>query len=205
MSIDDVARGVAMGRRVVRTAARLGLAGEDLELLRVAHDRARVPREARLDDDHDPHYLHPGRTALILMLDTEESDPVVLAAALLAESERPDLRVATAELLAMDVSERLGAWLRDAVALRDAVPDPHDPELVERLVVAGEPLVRLAVAERLDQARHSHMWREGKKDAAFLDEVARVYGPLAERSHPKLAHRYRRWSRGTRRRLERER
>jgi (p)ppGpp synthase/HD superfamily hydrolase len=200
MPIVETVRGVAMGHRVLRTARALGVGPRGQRALALVHDLVRVHREARLDDDHDPHYLHPGRTALILMLDTQETDVAVLAAALLLESERPDLRLPGESVIAATGGE-IGPLVERALALRAAVPSPGDPDLVEALVVS-EPAVRLlAVAERLDHARHAHMWREGRRDARLLEEATAVWGPVAARSHPRLARRFERWTRGARARL----
>lgn len=189
-----------MGHRVLRTARTLGVGPRGQRLLAWAYEVARLHREARLDDDHDPHYLHPGRTALILMLDAEETDRVTLSAALLLESERPELIVPAARLSA-DAPDDLDALLERALALRAAVPSPGAPNLVEALVVSDPAVRLLAVAERLDHARHAHMWLEGRGDARLLEEVAAVYGPVAARTHPRLARRFERWARGARRRL----
>lgn len=217
MPIDDPLRGEAMGRRVVRTARASGVGATGLEAIARAHDAARARREALLDDDHDPHYLHPGRTALILLLDTGETDPAVLAAATLAESERPELAAADEAVLAPhsrpagapadgDPSGRAGPAARDilerALELRARVPRRDDPEVVEKLVVDEPALGLLAVAERLDHARHAHMWIEGAEHARLLSEFERHWDGLAERVHPRLAQRFRRWARGTRRRLD---
>src|SRR5690606_35345470 len=85
--------GVAMARRVEATARSVGVSAEGRWLLGHALRLALSRRGALLDDDHDPHYLHAGRSALILLLDTGELNPVLLAAAALAESERVELRV----------------------------------------------------------------------------------------------------------------
>jgi (p)ppGpp synthase/HD superfamily hydrolase len=191
-----------MGRRVLRTARQLAVPDAGLELLASAYDAARRHREAHLDDDHDPHYLHPGRTALILMLDTGEADPIVLAAAALAETQRPELAAPDEDVwngAEGTAREALGR----ALELRGRVPSPSAEDLVERLVVAEPALRRVAVAERLDHARHAHMWLEGRGDALLLDEVERVYEAVAERTHPRLAQRFERWARGARRRLGR--
>jgi (p)ppGpp synthase/HD superfamily hydrolase len=194
-----------MGRRVLRTAGELAVPAAGLELVGTAYHAARRHREACLDDDHDPHYLHPGRTALILMLDTGEADPIVLAAAALAETQRPELAAPDEDVWseADGTDGTVREALDRALELRRRVPSPSAEDLVERLVVAEPALRRVAVAERLDHARHAHMWLEGRGDAVLLDEVERVYEAVARRTHPRLAQRFERWARGARRRLGR--
>ena len=202
MPIADDRRGAAMGRRVRRTARAAGVDEDGLSLIQRCHDVARAWREARLDDDHDPHYLHPGRTALILMLDTSETDPVVLAAALLAESHRPELR-APDERITADGEAGERSALDRVLETRSRIPSADAVDRVERLVTAPDAVLRIAVAERLDHARHAHMWLEGREDRAFLREAEELWIALAERAHPRLAQRYRRWARGARARTGR--
>lgn len=204
MTIADDARGVAMGQRVRRTAEHAGVDEVGLALVQGCHDVARQRREVRLDDDHDPHYLHPGRTALILLLDTGETSATTLAAAILTETHRPDLHLADRAVLEA-TPESLHTDLETVLALRSEIPGPDDPGRVERLVTAPAEALRVAVAERLDHARHAHMWHEGPADPAFLEEADEVWIALAERAHPRLGQRYRRWARGTRARLSRRR
>ena len=173
---------------------------EDLDALRVAHTRALAPRVHHLADDHDPHLLHPGRTALILLLDLEETDAVLLAAALLTETQRGALRASDGDVLAgLDGHAR--EVVEAALSLRATVPDPLADDIVEKLVTAGEDTRRVALAERLDHARHAHVWREGNGDRMLLGQVEGVYGPVALRTHPMLAKRFESWRLATVRRL----
>ena len=75
-----------MGGRVVRTAAELGVEADGLELIERVHRVAMEAREAQTDDQHHRDYLHPGRSALILLKDLGETDPVTLAATLIVDS-----------------------------------------------------------------------------------------------------------------------
>jgi hypothetical protein len=189
-----------MIRRVVRTARQVGVSDEGLSLLELACRTALARRAERLDDDHDPHYLHSGRTVLILLLDTGELNPVLLAAAALTESQRPELRVPD-EAVRGRCPDALGQRLDEALRLRAEIPSSDEDDLLERLVTAGEAVRRVALAERLDHARHAHMWLEGPAESALLDEVDRVWLPVAVRTHERLARRLDHWGRATRRRL----
>lgn len=195
MPIKDGVRGRAMGRRVIRTAEAGGVDPAGLHVLAHVHDRARVWREARLDDDHDPHYLHPGRTALILLLDTSENRTAVLAAAMLTESHRPDLETPAADVLAGADDSWLSS-LETSLRLRERIPRSDASDRVERLVTAPPEVLLVATAERLDHARHAHMWLEGREDRSYLAEVESDWIGLSERAHPRLAARFRRWARG---------
>jgi hypothetical protein len=202
LAIADTARGAAMIRRVVFTARTTGVADEGLTLLEWACRTALELREAALDDDHDPHYLHPARSALILLQDTGELNPVLLAAAVLTESQRPDLALADA-MLRESCPIAFRARLGPVLALRGAIPAADDPARLEELVAADEAVRRVALAERLDHVRHVHMWPAGGDVRAMLAEVEALWEPLAIRTHERLARRFRRWSVGTGRKLAR--
>ena len=63
------ARGRAMGARLVREARALGVDPDALSRILIAHDLAMAVRDRAVPDDHDPDYLHPGRSALVAMTD----------------------------------------------------------------------------------------------------------------------------------------
>ena len=129
-------RAEAMGRRLARTARRLGIepAGEALVL--AAFRTAMEPRRARITEDHHPDYLHPARTALILMDDTGESDPVTLAAALFVETRDPTLAAPRDAMTAVSAA---------AADLAAAVPVPDREErLLESLLAGPDAASRVA-------------------------------------------------------------
>ncbi len=195
----EVDRAVAMAASLRRAAARVGALPEEVEWLDRVHAVAMQPRLDRLDDDHHPAFLHPGRSALILMRDAEVSDAFVLATAVLLETRDADLRVEATELAG------LGVELRAAVLM---VPRPEDDDLAERLVTLPEGPRLAALAERLDHLRHEHVYHEqlGASTAHWQelhDQVGAVWLPVAERTHPVLAKRYAHWWRTFGRRLER--
>jgi hypothetical protein len=159
-----------------------------------AVEAALVPRDRKIEDDHDVRALHPARTVLILLADTECRDPVALAAAAFVETLDGEL-TAPRSSLAMTA----GA---EAVRLMHQVPVPgHDAEqLLELLVSAEEPAVLIALAERLDHARHLHL-RPGLDWEAFHAEIENTYLPVAARIAPQLARRLDRWAESFGRRL----
>lgn len=191
-----------MVRRVVLTARHTGVSPEGQALVAWACQRALAPREHALADDHDPDYLHPGRSALILLQDTGELNPVLLAAAALTESRRPELRTSDRGALEGCPPE-LRALLEQALALRSEIPESGDPRLLERLVAAPAAVRRVALAEGLDHVRHAHMWTGPRNLPAVLDEVESVWEPLARRTHELLTRRFERWKRATGRRIRR--
>ena len=174
-----------MAARLVRTAREAGVAEGEIGGLQLAHALAMEPRLERLDDEHDPHLLHPGRSALVLMLDTAELRAPVLAAALLVESERPDLRLARGR-----IEQQVGGASAGMVA---EVPLPDDEALAELLVTAGEEVRLIALAERLDHLRHAHLWTDLELRRRAHVQAIEVYLPIAERTHPVLARRYAWW------------
>lgn len=181
-------RSDAMLRRVMRAAAARGVS--DPVLLEAAFHRAMGPRFARLDDDHDPRFLHPGRTALILLEDVGETDPNALASAILAETESPSLRCAAEPL------EDDSPALRMALAVAHGLPGLDTGEaLAELLVTAPDPIPAIALAEYLDQLRHLRLWGDADRVRARGEVAADVLVPLADRVHPVLARRFRWWVR----------
>ncbi len=174
-----------MAERLGDTARSLGIAKGGVQLITAAYALAMEPRRQRLDDDHHPAYLHPARSALILMDDVGERGPTVVAAAALVETEHECLRVST---------DRLAPIVGPEVAqLVSAVPTPGAEGLVEALVLSAPEVARVALAERLDQLRHAHLREDLEWRRRAHAEAQTVYLPLAERTDPTLARRYRWW------------
>jgi hypothetical protein len=195
-----------------RYASEIVSAG-DLLMLRRELTRAIALRDRLLPNDHDIDLLHPARTVLILLDDVRISAPEILAAAALLESERPDLRVVL-ETAARDSGEP--PTPRDLADIVAGIPTPLDgradagaessslnadrtADLLERLVALPEDRLMMALAERLDHARHLHLrprtlWAR----RVHLEEM--VYLPLAERVGGLLGARYNRWYRSFERR-----
>lgn len=185
-------RAGAMAARLADTAERLGIDADGRALIAAAFEAAMRPRLDGGLDDHSPEYLHPARTALILTDDAGVRHPPTLAAAILTETRDPALRSAP------DAVERLGDEIRDLLA---AVPDPGDPERVlERLVVAPAGVGLIAVAERLDHARHLHL-RPRSEWPPYHALTCASYAPAATRAHPVLGRRFAWWCRTFRERF----
>lgn len=181
-------RARAMAERLQKTAYDLGVGEPGIARILSAYETAMRPREERLDSDHHPDYLHPGRTALILMLDTDLRDPVQIAAATLLETLRPELAATTED--------------DEVRALLAEIPSPlRDGELLTESLLLAEPeLAMIALAERLDQVRHLHLRPSGEW-AALHVETEEIYLPIAVRTHPTMARRYRWWCRTFRERF----
>lgn len=177
-------RGEQMGVRVARTAEEAGVPAADRARLARIHAAAMAIRSGRAADDHDPAYLHPGRSALILLQDVGETDADVLGAAMAVDSQTPDWAPNPGDLADPGV---------EALAL--AVPPSGAEDLAERLVVGDDRLRRVALAERLDHLRHAHLWPDLDARRAAHSEAAEVYARVAARTHPVLARRYAWWCR----------
>ncbi len=174
-------RAERMARRLDRDARRRGVAPDAAADLVVAFRLAMEPRLARIDNDHHPDFLHTARTALILIEDAGVTDRAVLCAAALCETRATDLAV------------RPGTELGEAVArLLEEVPDPAAPELLETLVTASPGAQLVAVAERLDHARHLHL-RPEPEWRPYHATTCEVYAPVARRVSAPLADRLRYW------------
>jgi hypothetical protein len=195
MASDELSRDRAMEGRVARTLEDVGISPEGVALVVGAHRHAMYARLQHLPDPHHPEFLHPGRTVLILVLDTALRDPVALAAAALVESERPALRADVA--LVRDV-------LGDPVA-RFVADVPLDEEgLAEALVTAPHEVRMVALAERLDHCRHAKFWTERAARVRIHEQAEAVLGPIAERTDPALARRFAHWAGAFARTLERD-
>ena len=178
---DAVARLPAGGRihemhlRLARRLEQARLPDADRARVLEANAAALLHRQSVLRDEEHFEALHPTRTLLILLDDCDVVDADVLEAAPAVESEHDSLRAQQGNKLAA------------------IVPIPADAErLMEDLVVASGEVRLLALAERLDHARHLHL-REGGTWAEFHRSIGAVYRPIAHRTHPRLARRYDWW------------
>ena len=171
-----------MAERIDRTAAVAGVDRSGRDLIGAAIETAMAPRLAVIDDDHDPDYLHPGRTAVVLLDDAGLADPVALAAACLLDTRRPDL-----EAPDLEVTEHVSPAVS---AFRKEVPRSGSVTLIEDLLASERDVVLVALAERLDLIRHAHLWGNLSEARAAHEEASEVYLRLAERTHARLAARY---------------
>ena len=165
-----------MHGRLERRLEKAGLAEAARERVLDANARAMLHRRDVLGDDEHFETLHPARTLLILLDDCGVHDAETLAAAAGVESEHDALRTATAEAGSADVP----------------TPASSGETLLEDLVAAPLEARLVALAERLDHARHLHL-RPPAEWATFHETIGSVYLPLAQRTHPRLARRYDWW------------
>ncbi len=172
-----------MIERLDRTALMHGVEAAGRSLIEEAFRAAMAPRLAVIHDDHHPDYLHPGRTAVILLDDVGLTEPVALAAACLVDSQRPELEASDSE-----VEAQVGQKVMD---LRGRVPRPGSERLLEDLLGSDPQVGLVALAERLDHLRHAHLWGDLETARAAHAEGSAVYLAVAERAHPLLARRYR--------------
>lgn len=201
MPITDRTRSTNMGKRLSRTVESKG--GDSSLNFWVCHAHAVAirPRDAALSDDHDPRYLHPGRSALILLLDLELLDPVALGLALWHDSQDAGLmpRIGDIELdeLALTPTPDLSiqATIEQVMQTRETLPRHGDEELAAKLVVLDHEVACAALAERLDHLRHLHLQEVTDESRDVWREARDVWAPMAERTHPDLARRYAWWTR----------
>ena len=173
-----------MAERVDRTAGGVGVDRPGRDLIGKAIEAAMSPRLAAIDD-HDPDYLHPGRTAVVLLDDVGLADPVALAAACLLDTRRDDLEPSDRE-----VTEHVSPAV---TAFRSAVPRSGSVTLLEDLLASEPEVALVALAERLDQIRHAHLWGVMSEARAAHEEAYEVYLKMAERTHARMAARYASW------------
>lgn len=161
------------------------MAPDDRSLLGDAFRAAMERRMTRIEDDHHPDYLHPARTALILIDDCRVGDVATLVAAILAETRAPELAVPAATAHRLDP---------EAAAILAAVPAPHDQgdRLLESLLALSPETSLVACAERLDHARHLHL-RPRDEWEDYHAATCAAYAPVAGRTHPRLGERLDGW------------
>jgi (p)ppGpp synthase/HD superfamily hydrolase len=186
-------RAEAMGRRLERTARRLGIPESGQALVLDAFLVAMEPRRSRITADHHPDYLHPARTALILMDDTGLANAELLAAALFVETRDPELAAPERAI------SRVSPTVAGLVA-RVPVPSAQDETLLESLLALEPGLAAVALAERLDHARHLHL-RDRADWGDYHALTCDVYAPVAARIDPALASRIGWWCDTFRRRF----
>jgi hypothetical protein len=205
-------RAAAMVERVSLEAAH-HLGAEPALTVRDAVAAALAARDWVIDDDHDPRLLHPARTVLILLSDTTCRDVEALAAAAFIESLDHELAAPLGRLEEVaGPGARATAEAAPGTAARAAAPDraasdlaASDATALEALVSAPRHAAIIAIAERLDHARHLHL-RPNMEWAPFHADVETVWAPAAQYLEPGLARRLHRWVDGFRaRRLLRPR
>lgn len=175
-----------MATKVAAYADRAGVAADGVGAIVSAYGAAVELRLSVLGDIFHPDLLHPARSILILIEDARCTDEGVLTAAALTETEFPALRMS---------SEQIQSNFGDGVADRvTAVPCPvESPDnLLETLVLLPDEVALIAVAERLDHARHLH-FRDPVLWSAFFAQITDVYLPFSGRVNRTLEGRLARW------------
>ena len=170
-----------------KLAVYLKRAGARPDLIVAAYAAALDVRMRALGDVFHREMLHPARTVLILLEDTACRSETVLCAAALTESEFNELRIPDGAIRA-----GFGDAVADLVA---AVPRPAGAgeDLLEQLLTCSDDVALIAVAERLDHARHLH-FRDPSGWRAFFSQIEEVYLPFSARISERLASRLARWA-----------
>ena len=182
MSTED--RAEAMAARL-RRDLHWKLSAEEIAIVGRAYRLALGQRRPPLQE-HDAALLHPGRTVLILAQDSDVTSATVLAASALVDTYNSSLAVPVHA-----IERELGSAIASLVS---EVPKPESArdELLEQLISAEYDVRLIALAERLDHARHVHMmrgtdWHEERRT------VEEIYLPVAMRTHELLARRLSWW------------
>jgi hypothetical protein len=181
---DERAR--AMADRLARAAASVEIPTPDINRLLAAFQFGHEQRLRVLDDSHHPQALHGARSALILLEDFALLDPDALALAALYESRFPHLRADRASIEAV-------AGPRALAMVASLPTDDTGEETLEWLLAAEPAGLALALAERLDHARHLHLEPRAHW-APFHHNFLTRYLPATDRVHPRLARRCRWWT-----------
>ena len=151
-----------MAEKLVVYARRAGVA--DVALIEDAYWAAIKPRLDYFSDVFHHDMLHPARTALILIEQAGCRSATLIAAGELTETLFEAARVTP------EVVRALNEEVWQSV---QAVPDPlESQDMLTEMLISAEPEIALvAVAERLDHARHLHM-RDRSTWASFLSRRA---------------------------------
>ncbi len=198
-------RGLSMAERVRATVERV--MGPDAAVrVQQAVIAALLSRHAL--HPKDVRYLHPGRTVLILLDDAGVRDEAVLMAGAFLETWHPALAATPdADGGGFADAARLLEAERRMPGLLERIPVPagaeDDDALREALVTADSDARTVALVERLDHARHLHLYPRDEWEVLY-GNVRAVYLPVAEWAGGSLAARYRRWTDAFARRLQRE-
>lgn len=188
-------RADAMAERLRRTAGWHGLDRDDANRLGDLFLLAMRRRAPAIADDHHPDFLHPARTALILLDDVGVRNAAVLQAAVLQDTARPDHAMTPDE-----VERSAGADVARIIArLPSPGADPRD--IIETLVTLPPDVLALYLAARLDHARHIHLRGDPAEWQTTHDQVTEALTPLAHRRNALLAKRFERWARAFRKRF----
>jgi hypothetical protein len=189
--VSQVNRVETMAEKLIVYARRAGV--DDLALIEDAYWAAMQPRLDHFSDVFHHDMLHPARTALILIEQAGCRSGVHIAAGEFTETLFEAVRIP--ENVVRRVSEAVWQTVQ-------AVPNPLDDgaALVEKLVTADREVARVAVAERLDHARHLHM-RDPSTWPPFFEQILTVYLPVAERVDDQLSARFQRWANSFQRKI----
>jgi len=180
-----------MGDRVLRLAQSLGIPDEGLPLLGTAHDLAMEARHEIVPDDHDPRFLHPGRSALVAMEDGGVRDGRALAAVMTVDSWNPDLAPGRAA-----VADRLGPEVADLSTALPVIGDREPARVLEELLELDLDTALLALAEQLDHLRHAHLGTAGPIRQRYHRMGCEAYRLAAERTGSEVfVRRYAYWCR----------
>ena len=178
----------------VKLAAYAQRSGAEAAPIVAAYELSVARRLETLGNVFHPDLLHPARNALILIQDVGCSSSSILTAAVLSETEFPAMRIQPEEVVG-----RFGGVIAELV---NAVPRPDAERelLLEALVTAPYDVALIAVAERLDHARHLH-FRDPAVWPSFFRQIVDVYLPAATRVSERLEVRLAHWSQAFERRL----
>ena len=182
--MSEVDRAEAMAARLTDTFLHSGVPEGDAHSVVRAYWLA-MERRRDLDVEH-PMALHPARTVLILFHDCRVRDAAVLSAAAAIDTHA-STRAVPCSTLASEVGAGAAQVCADV-----PVPQVAGEELLEALLIAEHNAQLIALAERLDFARHLHLLPDenwGREHAL----VRAVYLPVALRADEMLGRRFARW------------
>jgi (p)ppGpp synthase/HD superfamily hydrolase len=155
-----------------------------------AYEMAESVHEFQKRPDKTPYFWHPSRVAKIVLVELDQSDPNILAAALLHDALE-DSHVLTPEIIELNFgsyTSYLVQKLTKDIKAEGAMKDWVEQEYIEKLTLASEDARILKLTDRLDTFRCLE-FNVKKNPIKYVMETQTHYYPLAAgSSNPRMKY-----------------
>lgn len=162
--------------------------GADVDFLKKALDFAFNVHKNQKRDEGAPYILHPFSVALYLADKMQIGDVEIIASALLHDVIEDDPRV-NKEVLKDEFGERVAGYV--SLLSKNKVPGIDKAEIrrvyYEKLKTAPVEVLRIKIADRLDNIRFLHKNPYKDKIRRYVAETRKVYLPMAKDFFPTMA------------------
>ncbi|HET6511463.1 MAG TPA: HD domain-containing protein [Candidatus Kapabacteria bacterium] len=155
-----------------------------------AYEMAESVHEFQKRPDKTPYFWHPSRVAKILLVELDQHDPNILAAALLHDALE-DSHVLTPEIIELNFgsyTSYLVQKLTKDIKAEGVMKDWVEREYIEKLTLASEDARILKLTDRLDTFRCLE-FNVKKNPIKYVIETQTHYYPLAAgSSNPRMKY-----------------